>query len=61
MVHTSAISASDCALRKECLTLKGKEHAVNHIAEMEKSSTKMFTLLDSMVIEANPANLRESN
>ena len=58
MVHVSAISASDCALRKECLTIGGKEHAIKHIAEMEKSSNKMFALLDSMVVEANPSQLR---
>lgn len=58
MVHVSVISASDCALRKECLTSGGKEHAIKHIEQMKKNSNRMFTLLDSMAAEANLSKLR---
>ena len=53
-VHDMILEIIPCAIRGDCLVPKNKTQIVNNMEVMEKSSKKLFVLLDDMVTEANP-------
>ncbi|MDD4969829.1 MAG: methyl-accepting chemotaxis protein [Paludibacter sp.] len=58
MVHDSAKKASECIIKQDCLTAESKGNILSYVTEMEKSSSELFSLLDRMLLEANPQNER---
>ncbi|MDD2905413.1 MAG: CZB domain-containing protein [Sulfurimonas sp.] len=53
-VHHEVLNTVKCAERCDCLFHTNKEKIVQSMSNMEKSSQELFTLLDNMVVEANP-------
>lgn len=59
LVHNHAVSASECIIKQECLSVVAKERIIKYVTQMEESSVKLFSQLDTMLTEANPNRDRE--
>jgi methyl-accepting chemotaxis protein len=53
-VHVTALETLACATHHDCLAEKNKDKVIKNMTTMEQSSRELFTLLDTMVEEANP-------
>ncbi len=53
-VHNRVNGVLPCTETESCLEEENIGHIVNELIEMEKSSEKLFVLIDEMVKEANP-------
>lgn len=53
-VHHMALDALNCAVNKEYSVAQNHPQIIKNVTMMEEASREMFTLLDSMIIEANP-------
>ncbi|BBG65459.1 methyl-accepting chemotaxis protein [Hydrogenimonas sp.] len=53
-VHQLVLGAIPCVSHGACLTPTNRDKIVESLMKMEQESTKMFTLIDEMVNEANP-------
>lgn len=54
-VHKLVSQTLECISRKDCRSVKNKDSIIQKMQLMEENSTELFTLLEKMVQEANPA------
>lgn len=54
-VHKLVAQTLECVTRKDCQSVKSKDSIVQNMQLMEQHSTELFSLLEKMVQEANPA------
>lgn len=54
-VHKLVAQTLECVSRKDCRTVKSKDSIIQNMQLMEQNSSELFTLLEKMVQEANPA------
>lgn len=55
-VHEIINAILPCTQKRNCLDTRHIDHIVEQLIEMERNSGALFTLIDSMVEEANPAH-----
>jgi len=54
-VHKLVAQTLECISRKDCRSVKTKDSIIKNMEIMEQNSNELFTLLEKMVQEANPA------
>lgn len=54
-VHRLVTQTLECVSRKDCRSVKNRDSIIQNMQSMEQNSAELFTLLEKMVREANPA------